>query len=71
MLVFSVVVFLFSLIQNKNFCIQKKAPHSTTTTQTKKQKKPTHHRRVDGNPKTRTETDCCAEGRGGEGERWQ
>jgi hypothetical protein len=39
MLVLSVVVFLFSFIQNKNFCIQKKAPHSTTTTQTEKKKK--------------------------------
>jgi hypothetical protein len=70
MLVFSVVVFLFSFIPNKNFCIQKKSPHSTTTTPTKK-KKPTHHRKVDENPKSRTETDCCGEGRGGEGERWQ
>lgn len=68
MLVFSVVVFLFSFIPNKNFCIQKKAWHSTTTTPPKKKNRPTTEESMET---LKVGQKLTVVGRGGEGERWQ
>jgi hypothetical protein len=67
MLVFSVVLFLFSFIPNKNFCIQKKLRIQQQPPK-KKKNRPTTEESMET---LKVGQKLTVVGRRGEGERWQ